>query len=70
MRRIVRPLYSPRGYLAASALTAVPAGAAVLGSSAPPPASAMCPGATTAAFGPNVCVFTPGMKPERTSRPT
>ncbi|HMD92598.1 MAG TPA: adenylyl cyclase [Trebonia sp.] len=60
MRRIVRPLILLAA-IAASALTAVPAGAAVLGSSAPPPASAVCPGATTAAFGPNVCVFTPGM---------
>ena len=60
MRRIARP-FILLAAIAASALTAVPAGAAVLGSSAPPPASALCPGATTATFGPNVCVFTPGM---------
>ena len=59
MRRIVRP-FILLAAIAASALTAVPAGAAVLGSSAPP-ALALCPGATTATFGPNVCVFTPGM---------
>jgi hypothetical protein len=58
MRQIVRPFILVVA-LAASALTAVPAGAAVLGS--PPPASALCPGATTAAFGPNVCVFNASM---------
>ena len=46
--------------LAASALAAAPASAAVLGS--PPTAAAsLCPGATTTAFGENVCVFSPGM---------
>jgi len=46
--------------LAASALTAVPAGAAML-DPAPPPAASLCPGATTTAFGENVCVFSPSM---------
>jgi hypothetical protein len=58
MRQIVRPFILVAA-LAASALTAVPVGAAVLGSS--PPASTLCPGATTAAFGPNVCVFNASM---------
>jgi hypothetical protein len=60
MRRIFRPLILVAA-LAASALTAIPAGAAVLGSSPPPTASSLCPDATTAAFGPNVCVFNDSM---------
>src|SRR6185437_1420763 len=63
MRRIARPLIIAAA-LAASALTAVPASGAVLrpaSPSSPPPASSVCPGATTAAFGANVCVFNPGM---------
>src|ERR1700751_5071371 len=60
MRRIFRPLILVAA-LAASALTTIPAGAAVLGSSPPPTASSLCPDATTAAFGPNVCVFNDSM---------
>jgi hypothetical protein len=59
IRRTSRPLVLA-AVLAASALTAVPAGAAVFGSS-PPAASTLCPGATTGAFGPNVCVFSDSM---------
>ena len=58
MRRILKLFAISAAALAASALAVVPADAAVL---SPPPASALCPGATTATFGPNVCVFTPGM---------
>jgi hypothetical protein len=60
MRRILRPFTIFAAVLAASALAVAPAGAAVLRPSAPP-ASTLCPGATTATFGPNVCVFTPSM---------
>jgi hypothetical protein len=59
MRRILRPFILAAG-LAASALTAVPAGAAVLASSAPAaPSSAasLCPDASSSVFGPDVCVF-------------
>ena len=47
--------------LAAAGLAAAPlsAGAAVLPAQAP--ASSVCPGATVAAFGPNVCVFSDTM---------
>jgi len=58
MRRFVRPVILLAA-LAASVLTAVPAGAAVLDSS--PPAASLCPGATTGAFGENVCVFNDSM---------
>ena len=58
MRRILKLFAISAAALAASALAVAPADAAVL---SPPPASALCPGATTATFGPNVCVFTPGM---------
>jgi hypothetical protein len=64
----VRPLIIATA-LVAGALAAVPASAAVVGSS--PPAAAvtsassltasLCPDADTATFGPNVCVFTPTM---------
>ncbi len=59
MRRILRP-FVLAATLAASALTAVPAGAAVLHSStpaAPSSASSLCPDASSPVFGPNVCVF-------------
>jgi hypothetical protein len=46
--------------LAASALTAASASATVA-HSAPPSAASLCPGATTTAFGENVCVFNPSM---------
>jgi len=59
MRRITGSLILVAA-LAASALTAVPAGAAML-DPAPPPAASLCPGATTTAFGENVCVFSPSM---------
>jgi len=58
MRRFVRPVILLAA-LAASVLTAVPAGAAALDSS--PPAAGLCPGATTGAFGENVCVFNNSM---------
>jgi hypothetical protein len=63
MRRIVRPLIVAAGLaaLALSTLVAVPAGAALLDSSSPPGAASLCPGATTASFGQNVCVFTDSM---------
>ena len=59
MRHILRP-FILAAVAAASALTAVPAGALLLGSP-PAAASTLCPGATTGTFGPNVCVFTPSM---------
>jgi hypothetical protein len=43
--------------VAGAGLAAAPATAAVASPAAPAPASLMCPGATVAAFGPNVCVF-------------
>ena len=43
---------------AGGGLALAPAGAAA---ASPAPASSMCPGATTAAFGPNVCVFSDTM---------
>jgi hypothetical protein len=58
MRRIVRPVIVVAA-LAASALAAFPADAAVLDSSSP--AASLCPGATTGAFGNNVCVFNDSM---------
>jgi hypothetical protein len=58
MRRIVRPLIAAAA-LAASMLTAGPAGAAVLDPA--PPAASLCPGASTASFGANVCVFSDSM---------
>ena len=68
MRLRVRPLIIAAA-LVAGALAAVPASAAVIGSSSPstavssaPSATAsLCPDADTATFGPNVCVFTPAM---------
>jgi hypothetical protein len=54
MRRITASLILVAA-LAASGLAAAPASAAVAGSS--PPTATLCPGATTTAFGPNVCVF-------------
>jgi len=62
MRRIVRPLLAAAGLaaavLAASALTASPVGAVV---DPAPPAASLCPGANTASFGANVCVFSDSM---------
>jgi hypothetical protein len=60
MRRIVSPLILAAA-LAAATLAAVPAGAVVLDSSPPPATESLCPGATTAAFGVNVCVFSDSM---------
>jgi hypothetical protein len=63
MRRIARPLILAAA-LAASALTAVPAGAAVLAASAPAapnPAPSLCPDASSPVLGPDVCVFTSSM---------
>jgi hypothetical protein len=62
MRRIVRPLIVAAA-LAASSLMAVPAGAAALDSpgASPRQAVSLCPGATTTAFGANVCVFNDSM---------
>jgi len=60
MRGIVRPLVLMAalavGALTAGAFAAVPAAA-----DSSPPASALCPGATTGAFGANVCVFNDSM---------
>jgi hypothetical protein len=64
----VRPLIIATA-LVAGALAAVPASAAVIGSSptttavsaAPSSTASLCPDADTATFGPNVCVFTPAM---------
>jgi hypothetical protein len=64
----VRPLIIAAA-LVAGALAAVPASAAVVGSSpqtaavssAPSSTASLCPDADTATFGPNVCVFTPTM---------
>src|SRR5580693_1473615 len=43
--------------VASAGFAAAPATAAVASPAAPAPASSMCPGATVAAFGSNVCVF-------------
>ncbi len=56
MQRMVRLLVSVV-VLAAAALTASAGGA----SADPSPSASLCPGAVTATFGPNVCVFTPSM---------
>ena len=59
MRRILKPLYSRGG------ARRIRAGGGSRRRGRPQlaagAASALCPGATTATFGPNVCVFTPGM---------
>jgi hypothetical protein len=67
MRLMARPLILAAA-LVAGVLAAVPASAAIVGSSptpavvsAPSLASSLCPDADTATFGPNVCVFTPSM---------
>src|SRR6202167_1479977 len=68
MRLMARPLIIAAA-LVAGALAAVPASAAVVGSSpptaavssAPSSTASLCPDADTATFGPNVCVFTPAM---------
>src|SRR5579862_6828236 len=67
MRLAVRPLIVASA-LVAGALAAVPASAAVIGSSPAKAAvttasstTSLCPDAVTATFGPNVCVFTPSM---------
>jgi hypothetical protein len=67
MRVMARPLILAAA-LVVGVLAAVPASAAVIGSSptpaaasAPSLASSLCPDADTATFGPNVCVFTPSM---------
>jgi hypothetical protein len=66
MRGLIRPLVLAAALAATAGLALVPAGAAAADSFAPAPASpapasAMCPGATTAAFGPDVCVFSDSM---------
>src|SRR5580658_7110097 len=43
--------------VASAGFAAAPATAAVASPASPGPSSSMCPGATVAAFGPNVCVF-------------
>jgi hypothetical protein len=60
MRGIVRPLILMAA-LAAGALTAGTLAAVPAAADSSPPASALCPGATTAAFGANVCVFNDSM---------
>jgi hypothetical protein len=59
MRRFIRPL-AAGVVLAAAALagTGLQASAKQAG---PPPAASICPDASSATFGPNVCVFTPAM---------
>ena len=59
MHRIARLMLSA-AVLGAAALTATAAGAEHASADPSPPAS-LCPGAVTAMFGPNVCVFTPSM---------
>jgi hypothetical protein len=59
MRGIARPLVLAAALAAIAGLAVAPPGAAAADS--PSPASAVCPGATTATFGPDVCVFNPGM---------
>ena len=69
MRLIARPPLILAGALVIGALAAVPASAAVAGPASPAvaatPAAAsaasLCPDAETAAFGPNVCVFSDTM---------
>jgi hypothetical protein len=73
MRLFARPLRLPPLVLAAalvvgalaaapaSAAVAAPAAAAATATPAAAPATSLCPDAVTAAFGPNVCVFTPAM---------
>jgi hypothetical protein len=56
MQRIVRLLVSVV-VLVAAALTATAEGTRA----DPSPSASLCPGAVTATFGPNVCVFTPSM---------
>ncbi len=56
MQRIVRLLVSVV-LLVAAALTATAEGTRA----DPSPSASLCPGAVTATFGPNVCVFTPSM---------
>jgi hypothetical protein len=73
MRVMARPLILAAA-LVAGVLAAVPASAAVVGSSPTPaavsapslassssPTPSLCPDADSATFGPNVCVFTPSM---------
>ncbi len=73
MRVMARPLILAAA-LVAGVLAAVPASAAVFGSSptpaaasaprlasSPSPTPSLCPDAETATFGPHVCVFTPAM---------
>jgi hypothetical protein len=60
MRRIVKPLILAAA-LAAATLTGAPAGAALLQPAASPATASLCPGATTTAFGVNVCVFSDSM---------
>jgi len=68
MHLMARPLIIAAA-LVAGALAAVPASAAIVGSSpataavssAPSLTTSLCPDADTATFGPNVCVFTPTM---------
>src|ERR1700691_5707459 len=68
MRLMARPLIIAAA-LVAGALAAVPASAAVVGSSpptaavssAPSSTASLCPDADTATFGPNVCVFSDAM---------
>jgi hypothetical protein len=62
MRGITRPLIMMAALAAAIAgLAVAPSGAVAATADSPPPASAVCPGATTATFGPNVCVFNASM---------
>ncbi len=56
MQRMLRLLVSAV-VLGAAALTATAGGA----SADPSPSASLCPGAVSATFGPNVCVFTPSM---------
>jgi hypothetical protein len=65
MRGIIRPLIMMAAFAAAiGGLAVAPAGAAATAAAtadSSPPASAVCPGATTATFGPDVCVFNASM---------
>jgi hypothetical protein len=60
MRGIARPLVLMAALAVTAGLAVAPPGAAAVTDS-PPPAPAACPGATTATFGPGVCVFNASM---------
>jgi hypothetical protein len=60
MRRLIRPL-AVVVVLAAATLAGTGLQASARPAAPSPPAASICPDASTATFGPNVCVFTPSM---------